>query len=713
PSVLRRFALEAQVLGRLQHPGIAQIHEAGTFDLGDGSQPYFAMELVDGRALIEHADRAGLGTEGRIRMLVDICDAVHHAHQKGVIHRDLKPANILVDPAGQPKILDFGVARSTDADLVAVTLQTARGELVGTISYMSPEQLADDPDALDTRSDLYALGVIAYELLTGRLPYETTAGTIVEISRAIETDDPVPLGSVDRRFRGDLETILTKALEKEKSRRYESAAAMASDFARYLAHEPIAARPPTRLYQLRKFARRNRVLVGGVAATFVALVAGLVLTTWQAHRASEAAALALRESAQANAVTEFLRKIFEEMDPHTAGRKVDVRALVDRAAGDIDTVLADKPLGRAAVHNEVGTIYFNLGVPDVAGTHFEAALAIWEQQHTEDHGDVLKAVNNLGLVHMREGRNDEAEVLFRRALEGRQRVHGADDHHTLATMNNLAMSVMYQGDVEEGERLLRETLARQTAALGPGASDTVTSATNLGSLLRDRGDLEEAEGLHRNAVERARAELGDDEITTLMAISSYGRTLRKLERYDEAKAMYVEATEGLGEQLGKNHPTTLIAAMNCASLCETREEWEEGARRFADAAAGYEAEFGDAAPNLYLALDGEARCAMELDDCARAAAALRRVVAEYRRSRRPGSNRTVSTESRLARCLVELERFEEAEAVLLASYESVLGRRGPDHERTHDVITRLVRVYERWGRQAEATQWRKRLPGDG
>ncbi|MCP3902974.1 MAG: serine/threonine protein kinase, partial [Planctomycetes bacterium] len=535
PSVLRRFALEAQVLGRLQHPCIAQIHEAGTFDHGDGAQPYFAMELVDGRGLVEHADREGLGTEERIRVLVDICEAVHHAHQKGVIHRDLKPANILVDRSGQPKILDFGVARATDADLVTATLQTARGELVGTIRYMSPEQLADDPEALDTRSDLYALGVIAYELLTGRLPYETTTSSIVEISRAIETDDPVPLGSVDRRFRGDLETILTKALEKEKSRRYESAAAMAADLARYLAHEPIAARPPTRMYQLRKFARRNRVLVGGVAATFIALTTGLVLTTWQAQRASAAAALARQESAQANAVTEFLRRIFEEMDPHTAGRRVDVLALVDRAAGDIDTVFADKPLGRAAVHNEVGTIYYNLGGTDAADAHFEQALALWEREPAGEGVDVLKALNNLGLVRLSEGRHEEAETLLRRAWEGRRQRLGDDDHDTLATMNNLAMAALYQGRMEDGERLLREALALQTAAFGPGALETVTTATNIGNLLRDRGELEEAEALQRNAVEHARAELGEETVATLMAMSAYGRTLRKLDRLDEAK----------------------------------------------------------------------------------------------------------------------------------------------------------------------------------
>ena len=225
--------------------------------------------------------------------MVKICEAVHHAHQRGLIHRDLKPGNILVDEAGQPKILDFGVARATDSD-AQVTLQTDVGQLVGTLTYMSPEQVLADPLDIDTRSDVYALGVILYELLAGRLPYEISK-RLHEAMQTIREEDPSRLSTIDRRYRGDIETIAAKALEKDKTRRYSSAAELAADITHYLKDEPIVAQPPTTRYQLQKFARRHKALVGGVAAVFVVLVAGVVVSTWQAIRASRAEAAAVQE----------------------------------------------------------------------------------------------------------------------------------------------------------------------------------------------------------------------------------------------------------------------------------------------------------------------------------------------------------------------------------------------------------------------------------
>src|SRR5262245_33075795 len=263
PEMLRRFSQESQALGRLQHPGIAQIYEAGTADTGYGPQPYFAMEFIRGENLRDYAESHHLNTRQRLEMMMKICDAVHHAHQRGLIHRDLKPGNILVDGTGQPKILDFGVARVTDSDAQA-TMQTDVGQLVGTLAYMSPEQVLADPLELDTRSDVYALGVILYELLAGRLPY-VISKKIHEVLHTIREEDPSRLSSINRSFRGDIETIAAKALEKDKARRYASAAELASDIERYLKDEPIAAQPPTTLYQVQKFTRRHKALVSGIA----------------------------------------------------------------------------------------------------------------------------------------------------------------------------------------------------------------------------------------------------------------------------------------------------------------------------------------------------------------------------------------------------------------------------------------------------------------
>ena len=244
PEMLRRFEQESRALGRLQHPGIAQIYEAGSADAGFGVQPFFAMELIHGKPLVEYANEHKLNTRQRLELMIQVCDAVHHAHQRGIIHRDLKPGNILVDETGQPRILDFGLARATDSDAQA-TRQTDMGQLLGTLAYMSPEQVLADPYALDTRSDVYALGVILYELLAGKMPY-TLSRHLHEAVRTIQVTDPAPLSAVSRVYRGDIETIVAKALEKDKERRYASAAGLAGDIRRYLNDEPIIARRPAR-----------------------------------------------------------------------------------------------------------------------------------------------------------------------------------------------------------------------------------------------------------------------------------------------------------------------------------------------------------------------------------------------------------------------------------------------------------------------------------
>jgi WD40 repeat protein/predicted Ser/Thr protein kinase len=274
-ALLKRFAQEAQILGRLHHPGIAQIYEAGVAEDG---QPFFAMELIRGLPLDDYTRQQSIDLSVRVELLARVCDAVQHAHDHGVIHRDLKPANVLVDQTGQPKVLDFGVARATDADLLTSAGLTRTGQLLGTPTYMSPEQLTGDPAAIDHRADVYALGVILFELAAHRLPYQLEKRPLAEVARLILEEVPPRLGSIDPQLRGDVETIVAKALAKDPARRYSSAAELAADLRRWLAHEPILARPPSALYQLRQFARRHKALVGGLLGTGVALVLGLVGT---------------------------------------------------------------------------------------------------------------------------------------------------------------------------------------------------------------------------------------------------------------------------------------------------------------------------------------------------------------------------------------------------------------------------------------------------
>ncbi|MFO0824559.1 MAG: serine/threonine-protein kinase [Gemmataceae bacterium] len=275
PTLKKRLSHEAEILGRLQHPGIAQVYDAG---IAEGGRPFFAMELIRGLPLDEYARARSLSVSARLGLVARVCDAVQYAHEQGVVHRDLKPANLLVDEIGQPKVVDFGVARVTDADLLTGPGLTRTGQLLGTPNYMSPEQVNADPAAVDHRCDVYALGVILFELLSFQLPFRLKNRPLAEVAGIIGHAEPPRLGSINAELRGDVETIVARALEKEPARRYSSAADLAADLRRYLAHEPILARPPSSLYQLRKFARRNTALVGGVAATGLALVLGLVGT---------------------------------------------------------------------------------------------------------------------------------------------------------------------------------------------------------------------------------------------------------------------------------------------------------------------------------------------------------------------------------------------------------------------------------------------------
>ncbi len=283
PELVKRFDHEARILGRLQHPGIAQIHEAGMSAEG---RPFLAMEFIHGMPLDEFARARALGASARLELIAMVCDAVQHAHDKGVIHRDLKPENILVEESGQPKVLDFGVAHVTTAGLLTTVGQTQAGQLLGTLSYMSPEQITADPAGLDGRSDVYTLGVLLFEVLANRAPYHLDQLPMPEVARVIQQEEPPRLGSVDATLRGDIEIIVAKALEKDRVRRYATAGDMASDIRRFLRGEAIRARPPSALYQLGKFARRHKALVIGTTSVFLALLAGTVVSILFALRAA-------------------------------------------------------------------------------------------------------------------------------------------------------------------------------------------------------------------------------------------------------------------------------------------------------------------------------------------------------------------------------------------------------------------------------------------
>jgi tetratricopeptide (TPR) repeat protein len=568
--VLRRFEYEAEILAKLDDPGIARVYAAGTFDLGDGAQPWFAMELIDGRPLTGFAVDHTPSLTARLELMLRICDSVQHAHQRGIVHRDLKPANILVTSDGLPKILDFGVARAIDADVHA-TMQTAVGELVGTLNYMSPEQLSGDPDRIDTRSDVYALGVIGYELLAGRLPHGRRSSAMTEIIITIEHEDPKRLGLIDPACRGDIETIFRKALEKDPDRRYQSAADLAADLRRYLNDEPVLARPATAWYQLRKFARRNRPLVGGVAATMLALIVGIILYAVEAHRANREAARSRYEADKTLAVNnfitnDFMMKLLAAANALEPGERLDMHDLVDEAAANVGIMFADRPLAEAAVRNEVGTIYYNIGAFPKAAEQYDRALELWEDELGPLHADTLKAVNNLGqcMAHLK--RDEEAEALYRRALEGRLRVLGEENPYTLASMNNLANLLRWSGRLDEAETMMRRTLAGQERTLGPAHKHTLITKANLGTVLIERDRIDEACRLHQEVYEACVETLGPDHVTTLVAGSRLASTLRLAGELDDAVALQERIVAALERTIGPDHQDTIVAKRSLAVI---------------------------------------------------------------------------------------------------------------------------------------------------
>jgi eukaryotic-like serine/threonine-protein kinase len=507
PELLQRFVQESHVLGRLHHPGIAQIYEAGSADTGFGRQPFFAMELIHGKPLVEYAEEHKLSTRQRLELMIQVCDAVQHAHQRGIIHRDLKPGNILVDETGRPKILDFGLARITDSE-AQTTRQTELGQVLGTLPFMSPEQVTGDPEAIDTRSDVYALGVILYLLLAGKLPY-TLTGHLHEAVRTIQEVDPPPLSSVSRIYRGDIETIVAKALEKDKTRRYASANSLSADIRRYLDDQPISAKPASASYQLRKFARRHKALVAGAGAVFVVLCVGIVASTREAVRAR-------RAEASAQAINNFLENDLlgqasaaSQSGPATKPvPNLTVRTALDRAAARVDGKFDKQPEVEAGIRDTMGVTYFDLGEYPEARKQLERAAELYRSSLGAENPKTLQAVSSLGKVAERQGKYSEAESLLSHTVDIERRVLGPEHPETLTSMDYLATDYWYLGKYAQAETIDSHVLEISRRVLGPEHPDTLKNMDTLALVYANQGKYARSEALSQQALEIERRVLG-------------------------------------------------------------------------------------------------------------------------------------------------------------------------------------------------------------
>ena len=712
-EALSRFAHEGEILGRLQHPGIAQVFETGTADAGSGPQPYFAMELIRGVPLADFASSRRLDIPARLELVAKVCDAVHHAHQKGVIHRDLKPGNILVDASDQPKILDFGVARVTDADVNKVTLQTAVGQLVGTIAYMSPEQVHGDPSDLDTRSDVYSLGVICYELLTGRLPVDIFEKSIPQAARAILEEEPPLLSSVNRLFRGDIEAIVAKALEKNRVCRYQSASDFADDIRRHLSDQPIAARPMTTMYQLRKFARRNRALVASVTVAFASLTAGLIYVTQERDRAVQAEALAEqrreeadrqrveaeRQSAIARAVNDFLNDdLLAAVNPDEAGPDVTVREVLDKAAWSIEGRFNDQPLVEASIRDTIGRSYSNLGLYDKARAHLETAVEIGERLQGADHPESMATLGNLALLMKREGRLEEAEESCRHLLDTSLRVLGEDAEETLRAMNNLAAVLATSGELEEAETLMRRTVQARRSVLGDEHPATLTAGNNLGMFLIEIGKAADAEALLRQVLETERRVLGEEHPDTITTLDNMASAAWTLGRFPEAETQMRQVLEIRRRLLGEDHSDTLAAMNNLAAVLRASGKLTEAGSLFREALDLLRDRLGNDHHKTLVTMNNLAGVLKESKEYEEGESLYRECLHTLRQTLGPKHPRTLGTMNNLAALLDDAGKPAEAEPLYREALSTLRGIVGDEHPTVLAMMNNLAHLLRKQGK---------------
>ena len=606
-EVVARFEAERQALALMDHPGIARVYDGGATERG---RPWFAMELVDGVPITSYCERRDLGTDERLRLFADVCRAVQHAHQKGVIHRDLKPSNVLVaevDGRPQPKVIDFGIAKAVDRRLTEETFLTRDGQVVGTPAYMSPEQI-DDRSDVDTRADVYALGVMLYELLSGTTPFgDTTARTagFAEVARMIrEVDPPKPstrlrrggtrsTSVTSRRVRGDLDWIVMRCLEKDRERRYDSASVLANEVDRHLRGEPVLAGPPGLRYRMGKLARRHAGALGFAAALFLVLALGVVEATRQAHRARAAELRAAEDARRARVELErsreiaaFMEHLLLSLDPAYA-RGRDPALLLEvlqNAVSDLESRQL-VPEVEASLRRIVGGAYFELARAEQAAAHLGRALELREAALGPEHLATLQSLDELGGALVLAGRAAEAEPLLRRAWEGRLRTLGPRHEDTLLSLSNLAFALHRLRRLDEAERLLRELEEVRLEELGERDERTILAISNLAAVLEDQGELAEAHERYARALDLGVEVAGEDAPDTLKAMTNLASTAEQLGDLEQAEDLLRGALEIKERVLPEGHPSTLVGMSNLAQLCADTGRLDEAEELYLGALA--------------------------------------------------------------------------------------------------------------------------------
>jgi serine/threonine protein kinase len=615
-QVIARFEAERQALAMMDHPNIAKVHDGGVTSEG---RPYFVMELVKGLPITDYCDKSRLGTRQRLELFLDVCHAVQHAHQKGIIHRDLKPSNILVevhDVRPLVKIIDFGISKAIGQRLTDKTLYTGMAHMVGTPMYMSPEQAGLSSLDVDTRSDVYSLGVLLYELLTGTTPFESEAlkkAGYDEMRRIIREEEPPKpstrvstlqeaalstiaeqRGLEPRRltvdFRGELDWIVMRSLEKDRDRRYETASAFAVDIERYLNDEQVQACPPSAGYRLRKFARRHRVALATSGLVATALLFGTAVSVWQAIEATDARQLAderldnekqaraneererkvaNERRQQAEATANLLESVFKNLNPgEEKNDGLDLKQRLIAHLGEVADELeheATDPLTQARLQHVLGSAFNSLGEANKAVIQFQRSLKKRQEKVGPDHADTLGSMSELAEAYHQAGKLDLALPLFEQTLEKMKVTLGPDHPDTLNCMSGLASAYQDAGKLDLALSLHKETLEKRKVKLGPDHLDTLINVHNLACAYLHASKPDLALPLIEETLEKWKAKCGPDHRNTLMTMNLLGEAYQQVGKPDLAEPLYVQLLEKFNAKCGPDHPETLMAMGNLAA----------------------------------------------------------------------------------------------------------------------------------------------------
>jgi len=711
-QVIARFESERQALALMHHPHVASVYDAGAAPDG---RPYFVMEYVAGVSITEYCDRNRLDIPDRLRLFAQACDAIQHAHQKGIIHRDIKPSNVLValaDGVATVKVIDFGVAKATTARLTERTLFTQQGVVIGTPAYMSPEQADPFNADVDSRTDVYSLGVLLYELAAGALPFDTAgllSAAYDEIRRKIREEDPprpstrvsslgdASIETARRRrtdprklqteLRGDLDWIVMRALDKDPARRYASPSEFAADINRYLQHQPVEARPPQALYRFKKLVRRHRLAVVAASLVLVSLTVGGAAATWQAIRATRAEREARREAATVREVATFLESLFEGADPTIArGETVTARDLLERGRQRIERDLAAEPEVRSRLLALLGNIHRMLGLYSEGETLLKDALATREKLHGPLNRDVAEASFLLGRVTVDRGDYKAAEPMYERARQVLESLPPANQDPGLlaSVIGEQARIAFHFSAYDRAEALFRESLVIRERTLGPSHPDVASSLTGLAGVFYDRGEFAKAEELFRRALAIRRERFGDDHPEVALTLSRLASTLGRVGRDREAEPMIVDAVRIQERAFGPVHAQVAGELNNLASLYGRQGRLREAAEILERTIAIRQQIFGPTHANVAIGFRNLGLTYSLAGDYARADTNLRRALEIDEANLGPNHTAVVwdlNTLGSLERKRAHLDEAARVYSLARARAEQSIGTKNPEYER--------------------------------